>query len=91
MTKQELLDKTTKLFALYKDLFNKAIESDDIEVVNALYNELQYFKPLIDKSKEKRDDLFIIALNGKEEAKINGYNVTYTQPNRRYIDPKKVD
>ena len=67
-------------------------ETGDLAQIEAAYLEFQrIIKTDYAKLEQARDELYIEALNGQEEAQVNGYQVTYRPLERFAFDSKKLE
>lgn len=81
-----------KLLNMLNGEIIKITEQSDVGLLNETIDELNRFnKTTVTKLTKQRDEKFIELLDGKKEAKIGKYQVSYLPTIRRTLDQKLID
>jgi predicted phage-related endonuclease len=80
-----------KLLAMLSMESVKVRESKNLKEIETFYLEIQRFiKTEYQKLEEARNQLYIEALNGQEQAQINNWMISYKSMERFALDTKKL-
>jgi hypothetical protein len=80
-----------KIIAMLRLEIQKALESQDLKLVEAAWRELAETSKLeLSKLEDHRKALYIQALNGQETGEVNGFLVEYKENLRSALDQSRV-